>query len=121
LLSGLLELTRVIALSAEVESGRTKESFKTLIARLRKRGLACSARNPLARSRLRRAIALVDRLFPDGGNCYRRVLLEIAMDSGAAKEPILFGLSAGGGPGSGHACLASDAVRLDGYDAIFVV
>jgi hypothetical protein len=66
-------------------------------------------------------IAFVDRSFPSGANCYRRVLLEIALDSGAAREPIYFAFSAGGGPQSGHACLASDRVTLESYDAVFVV
>jgi len=66
-------------------------------------------------------IRLVDRCFPSGGNCYRRVLIEIGMDAGAAAERLHLGLRADGGLNSGHAWLESAPGRLDPYDAEFVV
>jgi hypothetical protein len=57
--------------------------------------------------------------MPDGGNCYRRVLLEIALDPHAAAAPFYMGLDAGGAPMSGHAWLGSSAGGDRGsYDAI---
>jgi hypothetical protein len=49
------------------------------------------------------------------------VLLEIALDSGAAKEPVYFAFRAGPAGRSGHACLPDEAESLKGYDAVFVV
>jgi hypothetical protein len=65
-------------------------------------------------------IRLVDRLFPGGANCYRRTLLEIALDAGAAEERLFLGLKEQGGPASGHAWLESwpDAAEASRYDAI---
>jgi len=57
-------------------------------------------------------------MLPDGGNCYRRALLELALDPTAAAEPLVFGLKQGGGSGSGHAWLG-DARGFETYDAEF--
>jgi hypothetical protein len=66
-------------------------------------------------------IAIIDRLWYGGPNCYRRVLLEIAMDAGAAREVVKMGFRSSGGQGSGHAWLG-EAVAIEGrrqhYDAI---
>jgi hypothetical protein len=66
-------------------------------------------------------IRFVDSLFPSGPNCYRRALVEIAMDAGAAAEPLHMGLLADGGLNSGHAWLDSAADPTRSYDAEFVV
>ena len=68
-------------------------------------------REPIARQRLRRAIRLVDRLivpWQPEGNCYRRALIELALDSGAAAEPLRIGLMATAAPRSGHAWLGAE-------------
>jgi len=75
----------------------------------------------VARERLRRTIRFVDRLFPSGPNCYRRTLTEIALDAGAAAEPVHMGLQANGGPRSGHIWLASAPDGAGRYDAEFVL
>ncbi len=66
-------------------------------------------------------IAIIDRLWRGGPNCYRRVLLEISMDAGAARDVVKMGFRSSGGQGSGHAWLG-DAAAIDGrhkpYDAI---
>ncbi len=70
------------------------------------------------RRRLQRVIGLVDRVLPGGPNCYRRSLVELALDSGAASEPLWMGLSVKGGPRSGHAWLGEknpDVHRFDVY------
>ena len=66
-------------------------------------------------------IGIIDRAFPSGPNCYRRVLVEIAMDAGAAEEDLHIGLRAHGGPKSGHAWLGSEGTAAERYDAEFVV
>jgi hypothetical protein len=119
--AGLADLLHVLVLSPAVERARTREGLQPLLKRLRARGSSSRRRDPQARSRLRRAIGLVDRLFPGGPNCYRRVLLEIALDAGAAEEPVRLGFRAGGGARTGHACLESDPTSLESYDAVFTL
>ena len=68
---------------------------------------------------MRRVIRLVDRFFPAGPNCYRRALVEMAMDSGAAKEQLHLGLNLSSGV-AGHAWLSSDAPAA-AYEAEFRV
>ncbi len=53
------------------------------------------SRGRVGRSRLRRAIGWVDAAFPGGPNCFRRTLMEIALDAGAAGETLVFGLDVG--------------------------
>jgi hypothetical protein len=88
---------------------------------MRRRGLASRMRDATGRVWLKRVVSLVDRAFPGGPNCYRRVLLEVALDAGAAREPVSFALRAGGGPGTGHASLGTVDVSKSGYDAVFVL
>jgi hypothetical protein len=78
-------------------------------------------RGAVARRRLHRIISLVDRLLPRPANCYRRALVEIAMDAGAATEPLHFGLRAGGGKDSGHAWLGAQPAVGARYDAEFIL
>jgi hypothetical protein len=63
----------------------------------------------------------MDRLLARPANCYRRALVEIAMDAGAATEPLHFGLRAGGGTNSGHAWLGAESDRGSRYDAKFIL
>jgi Transglutaminase-like superfamily len=87
----------------------------TRIARALSHGVP---RSPEGRLKLRRAIAAVDARFPDGGNCLRRSLLEIALDAGAAAETLYAGFQARGGRNSGHAWLASHPDQAERYDAV---
>lgn len=73
-----------------------------------------------SRSAMQRMIRVVDGLCPGGPNCFRRCLLETALDRGAAEQRIVLGLKAHGGPGSGHAWLA-DAEEAGRYDAEIVL
>jgi hypothetical protein len=61
--------------------------------------------------------------LPDGGNCVRRALLEMALDGGAARDTFHAGLQSQGGPGSGHAWLAWQPTRdkNDRYDAVISI
>jgi hypothetical protein len=65
-------------------------------------------------------IAAVDARIPGGSNCYRRALVEMALDASAAEERLFFGLKAHGGARSGHAWLASwpDSANAGVYDAV---
>jgi hypothetical protein len=65
-------------------------------------------------------IRLVDRGFPGGGNCYRRALLEVALDPASALEPLHMAVREHGGPGSGHAWLGEVPDTNETYDAVFV-
>lgn len=100
-----LELLRVARALPAVEHGLAAHPPPAAVARLRARGRRCARRTPAARATLRRAIALADRAAPGGASCYRRALLELALDAGAAAETLWLGLDASGLPRSGHAWL----------------
>jgi hypothetical protein len=119
MLGGAADLARVLGLLPAVELGRRSRGYAALVEQLRARGRGAAPRSAEDRERLRRVIRLVDRLMPDRGNCYRRVLLEIALDKDAAEEPIRIGLREHGGPRSGHVWLA-DRDAAGAYDAEFV-
>ena len=76
--------------------------------------------SPAGRLNLRRVIGWIDRSLFKAPNCYRRVLLEIALDSGAAREPVVMGFRAGGGAGTGHIWLESDPPFVD-YDVTVAI
>jgi hypothetical protein len=119
-----IEVLRVLAVAARVEAGRVSEGPVPLLARLRLEGAGCRRRDQVARARFDRAVRLVDRCFPGGPNCYRRVLLAVALDGGAAAQGICLALKAGGGPGTGHAYFADDAEReagTRGFDVVFEI
>jgi hypothetical protein len=117
----MLTLLETAFIGVKVEWGRKSLGPQDLVPRLRARGSRRPWRDEAGRLRLRRAIRFVDRWFSSGGNCYRRVLIEIAMDAGAATEPLHLGLQTDGGPNSGHAWLGSVRDGEERYDAEFVV
>ncbi|MDB4983195.1 MAG: hypothetical protein JWM82_3947 [Myxococcales bacterium] len=117
----LREFVRVLGVVFLVERGRLTLGPARLLPLLRERGQASRSRTPEQRGRLQRMIALVDRFMPGGPNCYRRSLLEVALDSVAAREPLRLGLRKQGGPSSGHAWLPHAAGTAESYDAEFVV
>lgn len=116
-----MDLIRVLRALPAVERGRRAEDVGLLVQTLRERGSVSIARGPDRRRRLQKVIGRVDRLFPDGGNCLRRALLEISLDAGAAREPLNLGLRAHGGPRSGHAWLGTADAPHDAYDAYFAI
>jgi hypothetical protein len=99
-----------------VEFGRLRRGPGPLLRSLRLRGSRHPERSPESRVRLRRVIAAVDARFPGGGNCYRRALLEIAVDPTAAHEPLRLGLRPEGGARSGHAWLDSSGEPAGRYE-----
>lgn len=116
-----LDTLQVVRLALEVDGKRALSGPADLVRSLRLRGLHGALRGKRARARLQRTIRFVDRFFPSGPNCYRRALVEIAMDAGAAAEPLHMGLQAEGGLNSGHAWLESAPDPSRSYDAEFVV
>lgn len=111
------ETARVLASLPVVEIGRRFTGPAPLVARLRSRAMTRRQRDPAAREQLKKIIAWVDARLPAGANCYRRSLLEVALDRGAAQEPLFMGLSSDGGPRSGHAWLGDHSDGRD-YDAV---
>jgi Transglutaminase-like superfamily len=91
-----------------IERARRSAGPLAAAALARSLGKTADPRWGADRARLRRYVSRVDSLFPGGPNCYRRALLEMAFDRGAAAETLQLGLSASGGPGSGHAWLSSE-------------
>src|SRR6476619_4980550 len=84
-------LVRVLLLLPVVEVGRRRTGPKALLERFRRRGERADVRDAASRVRLMRAIFWVDRHMPGGANCYRRTLLEIALDRHAAAQPFRMG------------------------------
>jgi hypothetical protein len=117
LLGVALELARVVAVLPRVELARRTQGPKHAVPTLRRLGRRRPRRADDARAALRRTIAAIDARLPGGGNCYRRVLLEVALDAGAAEERVALGVRAGGGVRSGHAWLgegpSDDGERYD--------
>src|SRR5690349_11869188 len=97
----MAELARVAIVLPGVEAGRRREGPKPLAERLRAAGVKARARDAEGR-----AIGWIDRKMPGGGNCYRRALLEMRLDRGAAAEPLRMGLKSENGEVKGHAWLA---------------
>jgi hypothetical protein len=121
LLGALGDGLRVIAILPVVEFGRRMVGPSLLLRRFRARGARRRFRSPDQRLSLRRIIGAFDARLPGGGDCYRRVLLEILLDPVSASEPVHFGFRQHGGPKSGHAWLG-EAERLPAvYDAEFSV
>lgn len=113
----LPELWRVLAVVVSVEFDRRRLGARPAVRRARTRGAPTRVRDEAGRARLRRAVAAVDARCPGGPNCLRRVLLEASLDAAAAREPVHLHLSVSGGPGSGHARLASAPEDGRAYDA----
>jgi hypothetical protein len=102
------DLLLVLRAVPGVEIGRLRRGPDPLLAMLRARGRRGFARTHSERARLAQIIRVADACFPGGGNCYRRALLEIAVDPVAATTPLRLGLRTGGGPRSGHAWLGAN-------------
>jgi hypothetical protein len=115
------ELARVLVAIQQAQTARATEGPAASVARFRAQGRLRPRRQGAALTRLRRFISVVDRFFPGGPNCYRRVLAEIALDAGAADEPLHLGLARGGSSGSGHAWLGDRREPDARYDVELVL
>lgn len=102
------ELLQAIGWTIRAEFSKRRAGPGVVVRSFRASGLTARSRSPKQRARLRRMIHLLDRFFPSGPNCYRRALVEMAMDAGAAREPLYLGLNLSPRP-TGHAWLSSDS------------
>jgi len=115
-LSLVTDAIRVLARLPSVEGWRSLgPDAATRLAR--GMGRLTRVRSPQGRARLCRAIGLVDRFF--GANCYRRVLLELALDREAVDDPIYLGLRGRDDSRLGHAWRGHDARLEAQYEAVF--
>lgn len=114
------DLLRVLGGLPLAEWRRRRLSLHEAVARARGDSRQRAVRSVAARARLRRLIGAVDARMPDGGNCVRRALTEIALDAAAGRERLFAGIRTAGGPRSGHAWLESQVVN-DRYDAVIAV
>jgi hypothetical protein len=116
--SFVVEVARAARLRGAAESARLREPPERAVAAMRGLGHACRTRGPIGRARLRRAIGWVDALSPRGPNCFRRVLLELALDAGAAGETLVFGLDV---DATGHVAFEGAEDAEDGDEQAFDV
>ena len=111
------ELARVTALLRVADRDRQRATPAQALAAMRARGTKTArVRGPIGRARLRRAIGWVDALAPGGASCYRRILLESALDAGAARETVVFGLDVGS---TGHVAFEDREERT--FDVAFAI
>jgi hypothetical protein len=116
-----LVFARVALALPRIELRRKIEGPAPLLDRLRAEGLQCRPRTEAQRAILRQLILSVDARMPGGANCYRRVLLEVALDAAAASAPFSMGLDAGCAPLSGHAWLGIGDLGGRSYDAVITL
>lgn len=109
-----VELARAARMLLVAERARQAASPEHAVRAMRERGRLAGRRGLVARARLRRAIGWVDAAHPSGPNCYRRTLMELALDAGAAEEPLVFGLDVGR---TGH--VAFKGREELGFDVLF--
>ena len=117
----LVELGGVLRALPHIESARRHVGPRPLMETLRRQARHTRQRGPMARQCLQRAIRWVDVCLAGGANCYRRALLEVALDRGAAEEPLALGLSAQGQRLAGHAWLAGEPGAAAAYDLVIHV
>lgn len=112
-----VEVVRAVGLVREAERLRIEAPPEHAVRVMRERGRSAPRRGPVGRARLRRAIGWVDAAFPvKGANCFRRVLVEMGLDAGAAGETLVFGLDVGR---TGHVAFKGSEDRT--FDVAFEV
>jgi catechol 2,3-dioxygenase-like lactoylglutathione lyase family enzyme len=115
------EVGRAARLLPAAERLRRSESPERAVRLMRERGGRARdgrERGPIGRARLRRAIGWLDALLPVAPNCYRRTLLEIALDRGAARETLVFGLDVGR---TGHVAFRDSLPSERRFDVAFEI
>jgi hypothetical protein len=117
----VLDAVRIALLIPFAEAWRRCAGPANCVTHFRRLGARRVPRHSAGRLQLRRLIRAIDVRLPDGGNCYRRALIEIALDPVSAREPLHIGLVHHGGPKSGHAWLESDPPAQRTYDAEFTM
>lgn len=114
----LLEVWQVLRVLPRVETARRSRGPRELIALARRSAVGAAARSERSRRCLQRAIRWVDRSLADGGNCYRRALLEMILDPQAATRPFSMGFSLTDQRLSGHAWLEAAEPNREPYDFV---
>jgi hypothetical protein len=89
------EVVRALGLVRTAERLRLRAAPEAAVNAMRERGRDGPHRGAIGRARLRRAISWVDAAFVGGPNCFRRTLVEVGLDAGAADETLVFGLDVG--------------------------
>jgi hypothetical protein len=110
-----LETGRVLVALYQVERQIAHLGPKQLLEKLRAQGMQAPERNAEDRERLRKVIGWLDRRLMRAGNCYRRALVEIGMDRGAAREALFLGFNMEGEKVSGHAWIEATAEKDGTY------
>jgi hypothetical protein len=110
-----VELARAARLVTVAERRRF-DPPAVAVAAMRALGARHATRGVVGRARLRRAIGWLDALHPKGPSCYRRILLELALDGGAARETVVFGLDVGR---TGHVAFQDSEERT--FDVAFEI
>src|SRR5882672_4117575 len=82
------DFVQALRLLSTVEKMRRAQGPAPALKRLRQIGLSAQIRTRERRAILRRAIYVAELVLPSPPNCYRRVLLESAMDGEAARERV---------------------------------
>jgi hypothetical protein len=118
LLPTLREVVRVLRVLRLVEDARQARGPQSILSALRDQAAQALPRDERGRRCLRRAILWVDGAMGDGGNCYRRSLLEMALDRNAAALPFAMGFSQAGDHLTGHAWLAGEAAPAEPFDFV---
>jgi hypothetical protein len=114
--STLVDAWRVLRLLPQIESLRRAQGPQQAISAVRLLGQKTAPRNEQSRRCLRRAIHWVDCSLADGGNCYRRALLEMALDGAAASQPFIMGFKTNPRHVAGHAWLSPATSSAERYD-----
>jgi hypothetical protein len=110
------EAGRVVLALARLERSFRRLGPKELLEKARAQGVLARERSPAERHRLRQVIGWIDSRLP-GGTCYRRALLEISLDRGAAQTSLCLGFNLDGDRVSGHAWVADPVEDNAGYQA----
>ena len=124
-------LSRVNALAAdvvdvavtlrEVEEARWVEGPRSLVARLRVRGLGARERSTFERRALFSLVYRLDACMNGESNCYRRSLVHLALDGPSAREPLVLGLDVAQGKPHGHAWVVGSEANATRFDVEFTV
>lgn len=114
----MLDVFAVALLLPQVDRWRSLGP-EVAIEKAREFGRSRGVRSASSRASLQRAINFVDRLR--GPNCYRRVLLELALDRSAVHSPVFFGVQNRVAGEPGHAWLGQDTDQERRFEAVFQI
>ena len=115
-MSLFVELARALGEIGRAERLRMTRGPAEAVSLQRARGRLKKKRSDARRRVLRRAIVSVDARYPGGANCFRRVLVELALDAGAAEDRLVFGLDLGK---TGH--VAFEGAEDASFDVAFAL